>query len=327
MRMGAIRAYLFLLGFFLGFFPWAQVQSQTYPDKAVRLIVPLSAGSAVDTLARIPAQKLSELWGQQIVVDNRVGANGMIGTEAAAKAPPDGYTLLLTNDAALATSPALYPRLAYDPVRDFAPITLAASIPVILVVHSSVQVFSVKDLIDQAKASPGQLHYASGGNGSAQHVPMEMFKQSAGINLVHVPYKGLVPALNDVFGGQVPVMFVGMSGAVPHVKAGRIRALAIGSANRSAAMPELPTMNEAGVAGFDYAAWAGFRAPAGTPPAIVEKLNADLVRVLALPEVRDKLGALGFEIQPGRPAEFGDLIRREMAKVAKVVKDANIKVD
>jgi tripartite-type tricarboxylate transporter receptor subunit TctC len=323
MRMAAIKAYLFALGIAFSI----NTPGQTYPDKPVRLIVPLSAGSAVDTLARIPAQKLGELWGQQIVVDNRVGANGIIGTEAAAKAPPDGYTILLTNDAALATSPALYPQLPYDPLRDFAPITLAASIPVILVVHSSFSVSNVEELIKAAKARPGQIHYASGGNGSAQHVPMEMFKQAAGIDLVHVPYKGLVPALNDVVGGQVPVMFVGMSGAVPHVKVGRIRALAIGSAKRSAAMADLPTMNEAGVSGFDYAAWAGFLAPAGTPPAIVEKLNADLNRVLMLAEVRDKLAALGFEISPGTPQEFGEMIRREMSKVARVVKDAGIRID
>lgn len=312
----------------LSLFLWlAQAPAQTYPDKPVRLIVPLSAGSAVDTLARIPAQKLSELWGQQMVVDNRVGANGMIGTEAAAKAAPDGYTLLLTNDAALATSPALYPKLAYDPVRDFAPITLAASIPVILVVHSSFPVLNIEELIKTAKARPGQIHYASGGNGSAQHVPMEMFKQAAGIDLVHVPYKGLGPAFNDVVGGQIPVMFAGMSNVFPHLKSGRIRALAIGSAKRSAAMPDLPTMNEAGVSGFDYAAWAGFLAPAGTSPSIIDKLNTDLKKVLRLAEVRDKLTALGFEISPGTPQEFGALIRREMAKVAKVVKAAGIRAD
>jgi tripartite-type tricarboxylate transporter receptor subunit TctC len=305
----------------------AQAAAQTYPDKPVRLIVPLSAGSAVDTLARIPAEKLSQIWGQQVVVDNRVGANGIIGTEAAAKAAPDGYTLLLTNDAALATSPALYPKLPYDPLRDFAPITLAASIPVILVAHASQPFTSVKELIDYAKANPGKLHYASGGNGSAQHVPMEMFKQAAGIDLVHVPYKGLAPAFNDVVAGQVPVMFAGLSNAPQHIKAGRIRALAIGSARRSSAMPDLPTMQEAGVAGFDYSAWAGFLAPAGTPGPIVQKVNADLVRVLAMPEVRDKLVALGFELAPGTPAEFGELIKREIAKVAKVVKDAGIRVD
>ena len=305
----------------------AQAVAQTYPDKPVRLIVPLSAGSAVDTLARIPAQKLSEMWGQQMIVDNRVGANGIIGTEAAAKSPPDGYTLLLANDAALATSPALYPKLPYDPLRDFAPITLAASIPVILVVHSSFPANDVKELVQQAKSRPGQIHYASGGNGSAQHVPMEMFKQAAGIDLVHVPYKGLGPAFNDVVAGQIPVMFAGLSNVFPHIKSGRIRALAIGSARRSAAMPDLPTMQEAGVAGFDYAAWAGFLAPAGTPAPIIEKLNSDLVKVLGLPDVKEKLSALGFEIAPGTPAEFGDLIRREMAKVAKVVKEAGIRVD
>jgi tripartite-type tricarboxylate transporter receptor subunit TctC len=305
----------------------AQASAQSYPDKPVRLIVPLSAGSAVDTLARIPAQKLAELWGQQVVVDNRVGANGIIGTEAAAKSPSDGYTLLLTNDAALATSPALYPKLPYDPVRDFAPIALAASIPVILVVHAAQPFTSVQDLVRYAKANPGRLHYASGGNGSAQHVPMEMFKQAAGIDLVHVPYKGLSPAFNDVVAGQVPLMFAGMSNAPAQLKAGRIRALAIGSARRSPAMPELPTMQEAGVPGFDYSAWAGFLAPAGTPPSIINKLNGDLAKVLALPEVREKLGALGFELSSTTPAEFGEMIKREIAKVGKVVKEANIRVD
>lgn len=304
-----------------------QVVAQTYPDKPVRLIVPFSAGSAVDTLARIPAQKLSELWGQPIVVDNRVGANGTIGTEAAAKAPADGHTLVLANDAGLATSPALYPKLPYDPARDFAPITLAASIPVVLVVNASFPASSVKELVSQAKANPGKIHYASGGNGSAQHLPMEMLKLAAGIDLVHVPYKGLAPAFNDVVSGQIPVMFAGMSNVFPHLKSGRIRALAIGSAQRSGAMPELQTMQEAGIAGFDYAAWAGFLAPAGTAPSIIDKVNTDLKNVLGMPEVRDKLAALGFEISPGTPQEFGALIRREMAKVAKVIKEAGIRAD
>jgi len=293
----------------------------------VHLIVPFSAGSAVDTLARIPGQKLSELWGQQVVVDNRVGANGTIGTEAAAKAPADGYTLVLANDAGLATSPALYPKLPYDPLRDFAPIALAASIPMVLVVNSSFPASSVKELVSQARANPGKINYASGGNGSAQHLPMEMFKLAEGIDLVHVPYKGLGPAFNDVVAGQIPVMFAGMSNVFPHVKSGRIRALAIGSAKRSAAMPELPTMQEAGVAGFDYAAWAGFLAPAGTPQAIIAKVNSDLVRVLGASEVREKLVALGFEVSPGTPQEFGAKIEREMAKVAKVVKEAGIRAD
>jgi tripartite-type tricarboxylate transporter receptor subunit TctC len=316
-----------IAGVLIALFAAAQAVAQTYPDKPVHLIVPFSAGSAVDTLARVPGQKLAELWGQALVVDNRTGANTIIGTEAAAKAAPDGYTLLLTNDAALATNPALYPKLPYAPLRDFAPITLGASIPVVLVAHASQPYASVQELVAYAKANPGKLHYASGGNGSAQHVPMEMFKQIAGIDLVHVPYKGLGPAFNDVISGQIPIMFAGLSNTPPHIKAGRIRALAIGSARRSSAMPDVPTMQEAGVPGFDYSAWAGILAPAGTPPAIVQKVNADWARVIAMPEVRDKLAALGFELTPTSPAEFGEMIRREMAKVAKVVKDANIRVD
>jgi tripartite-type tricarboxylate transporter receptor subunit TctC len=194
-------------------------------------------------------------------------------------------------------------------------------------VTSSFPVSSVQELVKEAKANPGKINYASGGNGSAQHVPMEMFKQIAGIDLVHVPYKGLGPAFNDVISGQIPIMFAGLSNTPPHIKAGRIRALAIGSARRSSAMPDVPTMQEAGVPGFDYSAWAGILAPAGTPPAIVQKVNADWARVIAMPEVRDKLAALGFELTPTSPAEFGEMIRREMAKVAKVVKDANIRVD
>jgi tripartite-type tricarboxylate transporter receptor subunit TctC len=320
-----------MAGLLIGLIAAAQAVAQTsesrWPDKPVHLIVPFSAGSAVDTLARIPGQKLAELWGQPLVVDNRTGANTIIGTEAAAKAAPDGYTLLLTNDAALATNPALYPKLPYAPLRDFAPITLGASIPVVLVAHATEPYASVMELIAYAKANPGKLHYASGGNGSAQHVPMEMFKQIAGIDLVHVPYKGLGPAFNDVVSGQVPVMFAGLSNTPPHIKAGRIRALAIGSAKRSAAMPDVPTMQEAGVPGFDYSAWAGILAPAGTPAAVVQKVNADWARVIAMPEVRDKLVALGFELQATSPAQFAEMIKREMAKVAKVVKDANIRVD
>jgi tripartite-type tricarboxylate transporter receptor subunit TctC len=312
----------------LSLFLWmTQAPAQTWPNKPVHLIVPFSAGSAVDTLARIPGQKLAELWGQPVVVDNRVGANTIIGTEAAAKAPPDGYTLVLTNDGALATNPALYPKLPYNPVRDFAPIALAASIPIVLVVNASFPASSVQELVREAKANPGKINYASGGNGSAQHLPMEMFKLAAGVDLVHVPYKGLGPAFNDLVAGQIPVMFAGMSNVFPHVKSGRIRVLAIGSAKRSAAMPEVPTMQEAGVAGFDYAAWAGFLAPAGTSPAIVEKVNADLKKVLGMPEVLDKLSTLGFEVSPGTPQELGAKIEREMAKVAKVVKDARIRAD
>jgi len=259
-------------------------------------------------------------------VDNRASASGVIAAQITASAPSDGYTLLLAYHQHTVNA-ALNPKLPYDPVRDFAPITLAASIPVILVVNSGFSVSNVEELIKAARVRPGQIHYASGGNGSAQHLPMEMFKLTTGIDLVHVPYKGLGPAFNDVVAGQIPVMFAGMSNVFPHLKSGRIRALAIGSAKRSAAMPDVPTMQEAGVAGFDYAAWAGFLAPAGTPPAIIEKLNTDLSKALLLPEVRDKLATLGFEVSPGTPQEFGAMIRREIGKVGKLVKDAAIRID
>lgn len=300
---------------------------QGYPSKPLRLIAPVSAGSAVDTVARVVGQKLSDSWGQQVVVDNRIGANGIIGTEAAAKSPADGYTLYLGNDAMLATNPNLYSKLPYDPIRDFAPVTLAASIPLVLVVHSSLPVKSVQELIAFAKAHPGELNYASSGNGSPQHLPMEMLKAATGIKVVHVPYKGLIPALNDVVGGQVPMMFAGMSGALPHIQSGRLRALAVGGAKRSPALPAVPTVAQAGVAGFSYAAWTGFLVPAGTPKEIIVRLHAEITRILALPDVRDKLTNLGFELVGGTPDEFGALIRSDIARVGKVLEQAGIRVE
>lgn len=317
------RTLIAVLSLFYASFPLAQ----SYPVKPLRLITPVSAGSAVDTVARVVGQKMSDAWGQQVLIDNRIGANGIIGTEAAAKSPADGYTLYLGNDAMLATNPNLYRKLPYDPVRDFAPVTLAASIPLVLVVHSSLPVKSVKELVMLAKAHPGEINYASSGNGSPQHLPMEMLKAATGINLVHVPYKGLIPALNDVVGGQVPMMFAGMSGALPHIQSGRLRALAVGGAKRSPALPAVPTVAEAGVAGFNYAAWTGFLVPAGTAKDIVARLHGEITRILALPDVRDKLTSLGFELVGSTPEEFGALIRNDIARVAKVVKDAGIRVE
>ena len=317
------RTLIAVLSLFCASSPFAQ----NYPAKPLRMITPVSAGSAVDTVARVVGQKMSDSWGQQVVVDNRIGANGIIGTEAAAKSPADGYTLFLGNDAMLATNPNLYSKLPYDPVRDFAPVTLAAWIPLVLVVHSSLPVKSVKELIALAKARPGEVNYASGGNGSPQHLPMEMLKAATGIKLVHVPYKGLIPALNDVVGGQVPVMFAGMSGALPHIQSGRLRALAVGGLKRSPALPAVPTVAEAGVPGFNYAAWTGFLVPAGTSKDIVVRLHAEITRILALPDVRDKLVSLGFELAGSTPEEFGALIRNDIARVAKVVKDAGIRVE
>ena len=298
-----------------------------FPAKPVRVIVPFTAGSAIDVNARLIGQKLSEMWGQQVIADNRPGANSIIGMEAAAKAPPDGHTLVLANDAALAMNPALQPKLPYDPGRDFEPITLIGSNSLLLVVPTSSPVKTVKDLLALARERKGELNYASGGNGSAQHIPMEILMSMTGVRLTHVPYKGVGPALTDVVGGQVPVMFAGTPGALPHVRSGRLRALAIASATRSPAAPEVPTVEEAGVPGYYYTAWVGYLAAAGTPRDIVGRLNADIIKAINALEVRDKLAAVGFETQTGTPEEFAQLIARERVRMAKLVRDAGIKAD
>jgi tripartite-type tricarboxylate transporter receptor subunit TctC len=305
----------------------AALQAQNYPAKPVRVITPFTAGSAIDTLARVLGQKMGDGWGQQVVIDNRIGANGIIGTEAAAKAPPDGYTIHLGNISTLAVNPHLYLKLPYDALRDFVPITLAATIPVVLVVHPSLPVKSVKELIALAKARPGQLNYASGGTGSAQHLPREMLRVEAGINIVHVPYKGLGPAFSDVLGGQVPMMFAGVSNVVPHMKTGRLRVLAIGSPKRSPTLPEVPTVAESGVAGFDFDSWTGYLAPAGTPKEIIVKLHADITRTLGLPEVKDKLTTLGFDLVGGTPDVFAALIKTDIARFGKLIKAAGIQAE
>ncbi|HYK16102.1 MAG TPA: tripartite tricarboxylate transporter substrate binding protein, partial [Burkholderiales bacterium] len=287
----------------------ALTHAQSFPVKPVRVITPFTAGSAIDTLARVVGQKLGDTWGQQVVIDNRIGANGIIGTEAAAKAPPDGYTVYLGNISTLAVNPHLYLKLPYEALRDFAPVTLAATIPVVLVVHPSLPVKSVRELIALAKAHPGQLNYASGGTGSAQHLPMEMLRVETGINIVHVPYKGLGPAFSDVLGGQVPMMFTGVSNVVPYMKTGRLRVLAIGSPKRSATLPDVPTVAEAGVSGFDFDSWTGYLVPVGTSRELIVKLHADITRTLAAPEVRDKLVTLGFDLVGGTPEAFATLIR------------------
>ena len=305
----------------------APASAQSYPVRPVRVIAPFSAGSAIDTLARVIGQKLSDSWGQQMVIDNRVGANGIIGTEAAAKSPADGYTLYFGNIATLAVNPHLYSKLAYDSIRDFEPVSLTASIPVVLVVHPSLPVKSVRELIALAKAHPGQLNYASGGIGSAQHLPMEMLRVAAGINIVHVPYKGLGPAFSDVLGGQVPMMFAGVSNVVPYLKTGRLRVLAIGSPKRSPALPDVPTVAEAGVPGYSFEAWSGYLVPTATPKDVIVKLHADITRTLSIPEVQEKLTALGLDLIGGTPEEFSALIKTDLARFGKLVKEAGIRAE
>ena len=300
--------------------------AQTYPNRPVRVIAPFTTGSAADSLARVLGQKLTDVWGQQMVIDNRIGANGMIGTEAVAKAPPDGYTILL-NNISLAINPALYSKMPYNTLADFVPVSLTAAILLALVVHPSLPVHSVNELVALARARPGQLNYASGGNGSAQHLPMEMLRVATAINLVHVPYKGLGPAFNDVLGGQVPVMFAGVSNVVPHMQSKRLRVIAVGSAKRTPALPEVPTVAEAGIPGFNFDAWTSYLAPSGTPKEIVAKLHADITRTLGARDVQEKLVALGFDLVGGNSDEFAVLIRNDIARLAKLIKDSGIHAD
>jgi tripartite-type tricarboxylate transporter receptor subunit TctC len=309
------------------FWTFATNASAQFPARPVRVIVPFTAGSAIDVNARLIGQKLADLWGQQVIIDNRPGANSIIGTEAAAKAPPDGYTLVLANDAALAMNPALYPKLSYDPGRDFETITLIGSNSLLLVVPATSPVKSVRELLALARERKGELNYASGGNGSAQHIPMEILMAMTGVRLTHVPYKGVGPAVTDVAGGLIPVMFAGTPGALPHVRSGRLRALAIASAARSPAASEVPTVEEAGVPGYYYTAWVGYLAAAGTPRDIVNRLNADIIKAINAPEVRDKLAAVGFETQTGTPDEFAQLIARERVRMVKLVREAGLKAD
>ena len=298
-----------------------------YPSKPVRMVVGFPPGQATDIVARAVAQKLTESLGQSVYVDNRPGAAGIIGTEVAIKAGGDGYTLLMSSSGPLAVNPGLYSKLPYDPVKDLAPITVIATVPLFLVAHPSLAANNVRELIALAKQRPGQINYASGGSGVTNHLVMEMFKSAAGIDLVHVPYKGGPPALTDLMAGQVSVMFETGPGALPHVRSGKLKALAAGSLKRSAAMPELATVAEQGIPGFDGVAWIAFAAPAGTPKPIVDRLHAETVKILALPEIRERLVSLGTEPVGNTPEEFSAYLRSEIAKWGKVVKESGAKVD
>ena len=300
------------------------VQSQPYPTKPVRLIVTYPAGGGADTMARLIAPKLGEALGQPILVENRGGASGTIAADLVAKSAPDGHTLML-DATAYAVNPSLYPKLPYDPEKAFAPITLLALFPNVVVVHPANPVSSIKELIAKIKAEPGKIAFASSGNGSAQHLAAELFRQRAGLDMVHVPYKGGGPALIDVMGGQVPLYFANMASALPHVKNGKLKALAITGAKRSAAAPDLPTVAESGMPGYQVYEWNAIFAPAGTPPAIINRLQAEIAKVVKIPEVRDRMLALGGEIVTSSPADLGAWVREQTASWARVVRDGNIK--
>lgn len=321
------RRFLPLILLVAGLAVPAGALAQTYPARTIRLVLPFTAASAVDVLARLYGQKMTENWGQQVLVDNRTGANGIIGMEAIAKSAPDGYTLGMGNLATLAINPNLYAKLSYDVQRDFVPISLTATIRNCLIVHPSLPVKSVKELIAFAKARPGELNYASGGVGSAQHIPMEMLKAMTGINVVHVTYKGLTPAFNDVVAGQVPMIIAGVVSALPYHQTGRLRILATTGATRTAATPEIPTVAQAGVPGYEYDSWTGFLAPAGTPPAVVTRVNAEAARIGRLPDVRERLTNLGFDVIGSSPETFAALIKDNNVRIGKVVRDAGIKAE
>ncbi len=304
--------------------------AQNYPTKPVRMIVHYPPGGPTDIVARAVAQKLTDAWGQQFIIDNRSGASGIIGVELVARAVPDGYTLLFGTGGSMAIGPATGMKLPYDVVKDFAPIGLVVINPQLLVLNAGFAPNSVKELIAYAKARPGKVNYASVGPGSPNHLGAEMLKAMAGIDLVHIPYKGTAPAMTDVLGGQVSLMFNSMPTVLPHVKSGRLKGIAVGSAKRSPAMPDIPTVAEsgiAGLAGFDYVTWYGMLAPAATPKPVIAKLNAEIIKMLADREMAQRLAVQGSDPAPSTPEQLGRYMLEEQGRWRKVIKSAGIKFE
>jgi tripartite-type tricarboxylate transporter receptor subunit TctC len=301
--------------------------AQGYPTKPVRLVAGFPAGGGVDATARAYAQKLSDYWGQPVVVENRAGANGMVGAESVARAAKDGYTLFLSTPSEVALNPLLYSRTPYEPLKDLAPISLVAYFPNVMVVNAaSVQAKSLAEVIALAKSTQGGLHYGSSGTGSTQHLAGEWLKRYAGFNWAHVPYKGAAPATNDIVGGQIPVAILGLGAIMPHIKSGRLRAIAVTSMQRAAALPDVPTLYEAGIK-FDATQWYGILTTGGAPAEVIAQVNAALKRASGEAAVKDRLMALGGEPAASTPEEYTALIRSETEKFSKVVTDANIKAD
>ncbi len=300
--------------------------SDVFPARAIRIVVPFPPGGFNDQLARILAQKLHEAWGQAVLVENRPGGGSQIGTQAVAKATPDGYTLLMASFA-FAVNPALYPKLPYDSVREFVPVILCAATPNLLVVGNDVPVRSVKELVALAKSKPGELVYASAGPGSSNHLSMELLKARAGIDMVHVPYKGSAPAVIDVVGGRVQAMFDNTPNVLPQVKAGKLRALAVTSPRRFALMPELPTVAESGLKDFEVSVWFGIVAPARTPQSVIDRINGEINRILLLPDVQSAFRLQGVESIGGSPQQFAVHLGNQMAKWSGVVKEAGLRLE
>ena len=298
-----------------------------YPDRPVRIIVPFPAGGPADALARIVGEWLAQSLGKPFVIENKAGAGGNIGMEQGARAAPDGYTLTLAPVGNLTVAPALYAKLPYDPVKDFAPITVLAVVPNVLIVHPSVPAKTVAELVALAKAKPGSLNYASPGNGSIPHLAAELFKRVAGVDVVHVPFNGVAPATNAVLSGEVQMFFAQSSSALPQWRAGKVVALGVATRKRLASAPELPTIAEQGFPDFEATSWYGLVAPAGTPSSIVERLHGEIVRALALPEVRERIAGLGAETVGNSPSEFAAMQKAEAARWIKIAREANIHAD
>ncbi len=306
----------------------AGAAAQPYPAKPIRVVVPNPAGGFYDLIARTVGQKVGESVGQPMVVENRVGAGGSVGTEFTARAAPDSYTVMVGGIGPHGIAPSLYAKLPYDPVKDFAPIILVAMTPNILVVHPSSPFQSVQDIVAAARKTPGGVSYASNGNGTSQHLSAEMFATTMGLKFNHVPFKGSAPAITAMLGGQVDFAFAVAPDALAHVKAGKLRALAVTGAKRAAPLPEVPTMAEAGVPGYEATAWFGYLAPAGTPREAIDRLNAEIAKALESPDVRDRLAPGGLsELPGGTPERFGELVKSEIAKWSRVVKESGAKID
>jgi tripartite-type tricarboxylate transporter receptor subunit TctC len=304
----------------------ATAQGATWPNRFVRMVVPFTPGGGIDAIGRILGARLSEMWGQQVVVENKPGAGGNIASEMVARSAPDGHTLYITAGG-LAVNKYLYPSINYDPVADFAPVTLICHFPNLLVAPNSSPLRSVGDLLTQAKASPGKLSYATPGHGSSPHMAGELFKYMAGVDLVHVPYRGAAPAFTDVIAGRLDVMFAVMASGLPLVQSGQLRALGVTTAARVPAAPDVPTIAEAGLHGYDTASWFAFFVPAKTPPEIVKKIQTDTVAVMAEPAIKSKLDQLGVVIAGSTPEELGVFLKSEMDKWAPVIRAAGIKVN
>jgi tripartite-type tricarboxylate transporter receptor subunit TctC len=305
----------------------AGAQAQNYPNKPIRLVCPFPPGGAVDIASRQVAQALSQQLGQPVTVDNRPGAGGNIGAEIVAKSAPDGYTLLMATSNILAINPALYSKVPFDSIKDFAPISLVVSLNNVLVLNPGVPYKSVQEVIAAAKAQPGKLTYASAGNGTSIHLSGELFKSMAGVDMLHIPYKGSAPAVADLLAGQVNMMFDNIPSSLPQIKAGKLRALAVTGSKRAHSLPDLPTIAEAAIPGYESYVWFGVVAPAGTPPEIIKRLNAELVKAAAAPEFRDRLMGQGYDVLSSTPEQMTASIRSEMAKWSAIVKASGARVD